>query len=446
MRVVAVLILFSISAFCLDYYTLQFGAFSTKKNAKRFVEVLKDKGGDLKPFIKLNLGLYKVYAGKYDTYEEAKHKENYLHSKLNLSSFVSKIEIDEKRNSKISRRTNFKDKLGIQILAVRNKNGIDSMMDKNFEYKVLSKDGLYKLLIKCNDRADCENRLPIIRRTINKSAFITKYSDDKIYTTQANKSITNRTKKRNAQHSDKTAIDSGNIYGGLSHSGDTESVEIERDEVETIENSIEKESVEYHTDDNANETITNISTKESRDGLFSNLSLEFQPVFVDSRYFLYENKISNSKIYLNGKKYSSLSSINSFGFGVDIYDNYFLVGKIGTRSSDKYLLNDSNKDLIVKVSYPIVASANAGYRFNISNQELYKIYLYSALGASIAKKDVEVIDFNDAKYKDSSTCFGYSLSSGFMMNFYDNLLFKIGASRDFESNENGIEFSLNYEF
>ena len=431
MRIVTILILFSISAFCSDYYTLQLGAFSAKKNANRYVEELKHKYSNLNLFVMPVFGLYKVYVGRFSTYKEAKEQEIYLSKKLNLKSFINKMELDEDQKSKNLKKVSSKKRMGIQVLAVKDKDGLEDMINEDFEYDIFKKDGLYKLVVKCTDRKDCKEKLRIVRNKIDKNAFITRYSDSDLYIINKDKLAYNSSDNDKISHINKPddSVDKADqaveVMSGVGMADQP---------VETVKS--DKETPYYVEEENRVKIEPDLDSFE----------VEFKPIVVDNRYFLYENKITNSKIDANGKKHSSTSSTNSLGFRVDIYDNYFLEGKIGTRSSNKYLIYVNGKKLSVKVNYPVTASANVGYKFNINNQELYKMYLYSALGTSITKKDVEVVDFNNVKYTDSSTYFDYSLSGGFMMNFYNNLLFKIGANRDFGNKENGVEFSLSYEF
>ena len=54
-------------------YSIQFGAFSKKENAERFVKELKNK--KVSAFITYSNNFYKVRTGKFTTYNEAK---NYL--------------------------------------------------------------------------------------------------------------------------------------------------------------------------------------------------------------------------------------------------------------------------------------------------------------------------------------------------------------------------------
>ena len=428
MRFITILIFFIVNAFSsIEYYSLQLGAFSTKKNAKKYIGNLKQKDNSLKAFILPNDGLYKVYLGKFNTYQEAKLKQKYLFNNLNIDSFVKQIEFIKNDKSKNLKNSTSKQKIGIQIVALQNKEklkNIQNMLDNKYEYDIVKKNNLYKIIIKCKNKRVCKNKLLTIRNEINKNSFITKYSQDDLFSTKSKK-----VKEKIAKSTIKN----------------------EKDEVSYILLNATNDNAHINSSDFSNsnsfaedrEVATTYKTDES---LFEEIEVEYMPIIVNSRYLLYENKISNSKISVNGKKYSSISSTNSLGFGMDFYDNYFLTGKIGTRSSSKYSIVLNDKKLHLKTRYPIVASGNIGYRHNLSEYELYNLYLYSALGASITKKEIELIDFNNAKFTDSSTYFDYSLSSGIMMEFYNNLLLQIGANRDFASRENSLNFLLRYEF
>jgi len=428
MKLIVIFIFFVVSAFSsVNYYSLQLGAFSTKKNAKKYVESLKHKDDSLKPFILPVFGLYKVYIGKFNSYQEAKLKEKYLYKNLNIDSFVNKIESDEDDKSKNLKNHISKQRVGVQIVAVRNKDklkNIQNMIDHKYEYDIIKKDNLYKIIIKCKNKKVCKDKLFTIRKEIDKNSFIAKYSDDDLFSSNSGavkEKIVNSTTENNKDEvsCQLLSADDDNAYIKASD----------------ILNS-----------NSATKNRLNTTTKKDNKSLLDGLEVEFHPIIANSRYLLYENKISSSKIDVNGKKYSNISNTNSLGFGIDFYDDFFLTGKIGTRNSSKYSIDLNGKILNVKVKYPIVASGNLGYKYNLSEYELYKLYLYSALGTSMTKKDVELIDFNNVKYTDSSIYFDYSLSSGLMMKFYNNLFFKIGASRDFASTENGVEFSLSYEF
>jgi len=388
MNIVFVLILFTVAAFSSEfYYSLQLGAFSTKKYAYAYVEELKKRDKGLKLFVIYDFGLYKVYVGEFNSYKKAKAKKNLFDKKLNLDTFVKKIVI----HKKVKKRS------GIQVLAAQKSDTLkimERLIAIKYRYDILKKDSFYKLVIKCDDKKDCREKLYIIRDQVDKNAFIVSYTDSELFSL----------------------------------------------------NQKEKMDKDIELNSSYDSSRVEISINEKNDQLSYELDEKSSPEIVSSRYFLYENKITNSKFNVNGKKYTKKSSTNSLGLGMDIYDNYFLTGKLGTRTSSKYLVNINGKAMDIKVSYPIVASVNLGYKYYINSYELYELYLYSALGTLIVKKNVEIVDFNNVKNVESSTYFDFSISSGLIVNFYNKLFLKAGAIRDFKNRENSIEFSLNYEF
>lgn len=447
MKAIVIILIFVITAFSSeDYYTLQLGAFQSKKNAQQFIKSIKQSVPSLKPFIKPIFGLYKVYVGKFNSYHQAKRKEEYL-ANIGIESFVNRIESNENNKPKKSNHINSKDRIGVQIAALRSYDGLKkmkNMFDGEYDFDVLKKGELYKLIIKCKNRYECKKRLYSVRREINRNAFITKYSQNELYALNSEKS---KPAEEEIVYSAAEYKESEDATAPLvTTTGDNAYVA-----ASNVQNSgnIEFDNSYSPNEQNVNEpTFTEPETTEKKDekGFFSGLEVEYEPIVMNSRYFLYENRLTNSKIDVNGKKYSNLSATNSLGLGVDFYDHFFLTGKLGTRSSSKYVIDVNGKKLNVKVKYPVIASGNLGYKYDLGEYELYKLYLYSSLGTSITKKDIELIDFNNAKHKYSSTYLNYSLSGGVMMNFYNDLFFKVGASRDVGNKENSLEFSLSYEF